>query len=50
MPHIQYRKGSIFDADTQVIVNAVNCKGVMGAFPLSIAPQRRGKHVCYAYL
>ncbi|GAC1391751.1 MAG: hypothetical protein NVSMB38_13120 [Ktedonobacteraceae bacterium] len=30
MAHIRYRKGDIFESDTQVIVNTVNCKGVMG--------------------
>lgn len=30
MAHIQYLKGDIFDSDTHVIVNTVNCKGVMG--------------------
>lgn len=27
---IQYLKGDIFEAKTQVVVNTVNCKGVMG--------------------
>lgn len=27
---IRYVKGDIFEARTQVIVNTVNCKGVMG--------------------
>lgn len=30
MAYIQYLKGSIFDSTAQVIVNTVNCKGVMG--------------------
>lgn len=30
MAHIHYLKGDIFDAKAQVIVNTVNCKGVMG--------------------
>lgn len=30
MPSIQYRRGDIFEAKTQVIVNTVNCEGVMG--------------------
>lgn len=30
MPNIRYQKGDIFEATTQVIVNTVNCKGVMG--------------------
>jgi O-acetyl-ADP-ribose deacetylase (regulator of RNase III) len=30
MARIQYIKGDIFNAKTQVIVNTVNCKGVMG--------------------
>ncbi len=30
MAVIQYQKGNIFDSTTQVIVNTVNCKGVMG--------------------
>lgn len=30
MAHINYRMGSIFDSNTHVIVNPVNCKGVMG--------------------
>src|SRR5216683_7272665 len=30
MAHIQYQKGDIFDSKAQVIVNTVNCKGVMG--------------------
>ncbi len=30
MGQIQYLRGSIFDAGTQVIVNTVNCQGVMG--------------------
>ena len=30
MTHIQYQKGDIFDSKAQVIVNTVNCKGVMG--------------------
>lgn len=30
MAYIQYLKGNIFDSDTHVIVNTVNCKGVMG--------------------
>ena len=30
MTYIHYRRGDIFESDTQVIVNTVNCKGVMG--------------------
>jgi len=30
MGQIQYQKGDIFDSKAQVIVNTVNCKGVMG--------------------
>ncbi len=30
MAHIQYEKGNIFDSKAQVIVNTVNCEGVMG--------------------
>lgn len=30
MGNIQYQKGDIFDSKAQVIVNPVNCKGVMG--------------------
>jgi hypothetical protein len=30
MGHIYYQKGSIFDSTARVIVNPVNCKGVMG--------------------
>src|SRR5258708_15451641 len=30
MAHLQYQKGDIFEAQTQVIVNTVNCQGVMG--------------------
>jgi O-acetyl-ADP-ribose deacetylase (regulator of RNase III) len=30
MAQIQYITGDIFDAQTQVIVNPVNCKGIMG--------------------
>lgn len=30
MPNVQYRLGDIFEAETQVIVNTVNCEGVMG--------------------
>jgi len=30
MPNIHYQKGDIFEGTTQVIVNTVNCKGVMG--------------------
>ena len=30
MVRVQYQTGDIFTADTQVIVNAVNCKGAMG--------------------
>lgn len=30
MAQIQYQKGNIFDSKAQVIVNTVNCKGVMG--------------------
>ena len=30
MAYIQYLKGSIFDSKAHVIVNTVNCKGVMG--------------------
>ncbi len=30
MSHIHYVKGDIFDARTQVIVNPVNCQGIMG--------------------
>ena len=30
MAQIHYQKGDIFDSKTQVIVNPVNCKGVMG--------------------
>jgi O-acetyl-ADP-ribose deacetylase (regulator of RNase III) len=30
MAHIQYQKGDIFASNAQVIVNPVNCKGVMG--------------------
>ena len=30
MPNVQYRRGDIFEAETQVIVNTVNCEGIMG--------------------
>ena len=30
MAHVQYQKGDIFESKAQVIVNTVNCKGVMG--------------------
>jgi O-acetyl-ADP-ribose deacetylase (regulator of RNase III) len=30
MANIQYQKGDIFDSKAQVIVNSVNCEGVMG--------------------
>lgn len=30
MAYIRYLKGDIFDSEAQVIVNTVNCKGVMG--------------------
>ncbi len=30
MTRIQYQKGDIFDSKTHVIVNTVNCEGVMG--------------------
>ncbi len=30
MAHIQYQRGDIFEAKTQVIVNTVNCQGIMG--------------------
>ena len=30
MAYIRYQKGDIFDSKAQVIVNTVNCKGVMG--------------------
>ncbi len=30
MAHIQYQKGDIFESKAQVIVNTVNCQGVMG--------------------
>src|SRR5260221_14512722 len=30
MMRIQYQKGDIFDSKAQVIVNTVNCEGVMG--------------------
>lgn len=30
MPNIHYRKGDIFESTAQVIVNTVNCKGIMG--------------------
>jgi O-acetyl-ADP-ribose deacetylase (regulator of RNase III) len=30
MALIHYQKGDIFDSNTQVIVNTVNCKGIMG--------------------
>lgn len=30
MAHIQYQKDDIFSSNAQVIVNPVNCKGVMG--------------------
>ena len=30
MAYIQYQKGDIFDSKAQVIVNTVNCQGVMG--------------------
>ncbi len=30
MAHIQYQKGGIFESNTQVIVNTVNCQGIMG--------------------
>ena len=29
MAYIQYQKGDIFDSKAQVIVNTVNCQGVM---------------------
>lgn len=30
MAHIRYQKGNIFDSNTHVIVNTVNCEGFMG--------------------
>ena len=27
---IQYKLGNIFDSEAQVIVNTVNCEGIMG--------------------
>ena len=30
MAHIQYQKGDIFESKAQVIVNTVNCQGIMG--------------------
>jgi O-acetyl-ADP-ribose deacetylase (regulator of RNase III) len=30
MPNIHYRRGDIFEANTQAIVNPVNCEGIMG--------------------
>src|SRR5947209_18574610 len=30
MTHIHYVKGDIFESKAQVVVNTVNCKGVMG--------------------
>src|SRR5436190_17747676 len=30
MTNIQYQKGDIFESNAQVIVNTVNCQGVMG--------------------
>ncbi len=30
MAHIQYQQGDIFESKVQVIVNTVNCQGVMG--------------------
>ena len=30
MARIQYLRGDIFESDAQVIVNTVNCKGIMG--------------------
>lgn len=40
MARIQYQKGDIFDSSAQVIVNTVNCKGVMGKGLASAFKQR----------
>jgi O-acetyl-ADP-ribose deacetylase (regulator of RNase III) len=48
MTHIQYQKGDIFDSKAQVIVNPVNCKGVMGK-GLALAFKRRYSAMFTAY-
>src|SRR5690349_9698591 len=48
MTRIQYQKGYIFDAKTQVIVNPVNCRGVMGK-GLALAFKQRYPDMFVAY-
>jgi O-acetyl-ADP-ribose deacetylase (regulator of RNase III) len=48
MTHIQYVTGSIFDAKTEVIVNTVNCRGVMGK-GLALAFKQRYPHMFVSY-
>jgi DNA protecting protein DprA len=49
MPGIVYRTGDLFEAGTQVIVNPVNCRGVMGK-GLALAFRQRYPKMYEAYL
>jgi len=48
MTRIQYQKGDIFESTAQVIVNTVNCKGVMGK-GLALAFKERYPDMFVAY-
>jgi O-acetyl-ADP-ribose deacetylase (regulator of RNase III) len=48
MARIQYQRGDIFDSRAQVIVNPVNCKGVMGK-GLAFAFKQRYPEMFAAY-
>lgn len=48
MPHIQYLQGDIFESSAQVIVNPVNCQGVMGK-GLALAFKQRYPDMFLAY-
>ena len=45
MAYIQYQKGDIFESKAQVIVNTVNCQGIMGkglALAFRVSTKRSG--------
>lgn len=48
MARIQYQKGDIFESEAQVIVNTVNCKGIMGK-GLALAFKERYPDMFAAY-
>ena len=48
MTHIQYLVGDLFNSSAQVIVNTVNCKGVMGK-GLALAFKERYPEMFHVY-